>query len=110
MNKGKLNNIKLAQLRTILSNQRTFLSYIRTGFAVSIVALKINSQVIISIGALLICYGVYQYYEIAKDIEKDEVVFPNKEIPLTFTVAGLMLLYYYWYDKKKNGTTILDMT
>ncbi len=92
----ELNSTNMSLLRTALSNQRTHLSYIRTGFAITAVAVKLKSHIIIGSGILVIAIGVFQYYTIATNLEKDTIVLPNKEIPLIFTVAGIMAVYYYW--------------
>ena len=42
----KMLNVQLAQIRTLLSNQRTHLSYIRTGIVISMVAIKLKSNLI----------------------------------------------------------------
>ncbi len=96
MAKKDFNNNTLAQMRTLLANQRTYLAYIRTGFAVTALAIKTKSNIVIAIGMLLIGVGLYQYYTTASNIEKGTMVFPNKEIPVVFTVAGIMAVYYYW--------------
>ena len=98
----KMLNVQLAQIRTLLSNQRTHLSYIRTGIVISMVAIKLKSNLIIALGMLIINFGVYQYYTTAKTVENGEIVYPNKEIPLSFTIIGLLLLYYYWHTQKTN--------
>jgi len=93
---GKQNSQNLAIMRTALANQRTYLAYTRTGFAVVALAAKFKSLVVILVGMVLITVGVYQYYTIALDLEKNVHRLPNKEIPLTFTIAGLMAIYYYF--------------
>jgi uncharacterized membrane protein YidH (DUF202 family) len=94
--KQEFNNNTLAQMRTLLANQRTYLAYIRTGFAVTALAVKTKSKIVIVIGMFLIVVGLYQYYTTATTIEKGEMVFPNKEIPVVFTIASIMAVYYYW--------------
>ena len=96
MVKQAFNNNTLAQMRTLLANQRTYLAYIRTGFAVTALAVKTKSNVVILIGMFLIVVGLYQYYTTATTIERGEIIFPNKELPVAFTVAGIMAVYYYW--------------
>lgn len=92
----KQNSQNLAVMRTALANQRTYLAYTRTGFAVVALAAKFKSLVVILVGMVLITVGVYQYYTIALDLENEVHRLPNKEIPLTYTLAGLMAIYYYF--------------
>jgi uncharacterized membrane protein YidH (DUF202 family) len=92
----KVSSNELAKMRTALANQRTYLAYTRTGFAVVAIAAKFKSNIVIAVGMLLIAVGVYQYYTIATDIENNKISLPNKEIPLTFTLAGIMAVYYYF--------------
>lgn len=92
----KIDSNSLAVMRTLLANQRTYLAFIRTGFAVTALAVKTKSNLVILIGMILIAVGIYQYYTTANSIENGELIMPNKEIPLIFTVAGIMAVYYYW--------------
>jgi uncharacterized membrane protein YidH (DUF202 family) len=94
--KKEFNSNTLAQMRTLLANQRTHLAYIRTGFAVTALAVKTKSNIVILIGMFLIAVGLYQYYTLATIIENEEMVFPNREIPVVFTIAGILAVYYYW--------------
>jgi len=96
MDEKEFNSTNLAKVRTLYANQRTYLSYIRTGFAVTLLSVKIKSNVVITIGSILIVVGLYQYYTHATAIEKDKIVFPNKEIPVLFTISGIMVVYYYF--------------
>ena len=91
---------ELSQIRTLYSNQRTYLAYLRTGFAITALAVSQKSDIIIFCGITLILFGVYQYYDMAKKIEKGIIKYPNKEIPLVFVISGLMAVYYYWGKKK----------
>lgn len=93
---SKQSSQNLAVMRTALANQRTYLAYTRTGFAVVALAAKFRSLVVILVGMVLITVGVYQYYTIALDLENEVHRLPNKEIPLTYTLAGLMAIYYYF--------------
>ena len=92
----KQNSLNMAVMKTALGNQRTYLAYTRTGFAVVALAAKFKSLVVILVGMILITVGVYQYYTIALDLENNVHRLPNKEIPLTYTLAGLMAIYYYF--------------
>jgi len=92
----KQNSQNMAVMKTALANQRTYLAYTRTGFAVVALAAKFKSLVVILVGMILITVGVYQYYTIALDLENNVHRLPNKEIPLTYTLAGLMAIYYYF--------------
>jgi len=91
-----VSSTELAKIRTALANQRTYLAYTRTGFAIVALAIKTRSHIVIAVGIILIAIGVYQYYVIAKQIEDNEIALPNKEVPLIFTVAGIMAVYYYF--------------
>ena len=93
------NTTALAQLRTLYANQRTYLSYLRTGFAITAVAITFKSDVVILTGLILIIFGIYQYYTTALSVERGDVIFPNKEIPLVFALSGLRAVYYYWTKK-----------
>ena len=97
--KEKTNPTTLAQMNTLLSNQRTYLSYLRTGFAALAFSITIRNFTVLFVGVLLILVGVFQYYTIAREIEKDIVIFPNKELPLFITFIGLFGIYYYWTHK-----------
>ena len=89
-------NTKLAIMRTALANQRTYLAYTWTGFAIVTLAVKYESNVIISIGMILIAVGIYQYYTIAIQLKNNKTSLPNKEIPLIFAFTGIIAIYYYF--------------
>ena len=46
-------NTSLAQMRTLLSGQRTYLAYVRTGLAVTTLAVNTKRTIVIIIGILL---------------------------------------------------------
>ena len=92
----KIDSNRLAVLRTLLANQRTYLAFIRTGFAVTALAVKTKSNIVLLIRLLLIIVGIYQYYITATGIENGDFIIPNKEVPLIFTMAGILAVYYYW--------------
>ena len=96
MEKKEFSTLNLARVRTLYANQRTYLAYIRTGFAITLLAVKIKSNIVITIGMILIAVGLYQYYTNAVALEKGTIVFPNKEIPVLFTISGIMAVYYYF--------------
>ena len=96
MKNKKLDTNSLAKLRTLLANERTYLSYIRTGFATTLLAVTIKNDIVIIIGTILILFGLYQYYTIATNLENNEIIYPNKNIPIIFSISGIMIVYYYW--------------
>ena len=90
MAKKDFNNNTLAQMRTLLANQRTYLAYIRTGFAVTALAIKTKSNIVIAIGMLLIGVGLYQYYTTASNIEKGTMVLRPSLPPESSIIISLL--------------------
>jgi len=83
-------------LSTHLSNQRTYLSMMRTGFAISGVAAKTGLHYISAFGMLLMMYALLQYKTI--ELEKYERTFPAG----LFTVAAIATIYFQFYASKKK--------
>ena len=83
-------------LSTHLSNQRTYLSMMRTGFAISGVAAKTGLHYVSAFGMLLMMYALLQYKTI--ELEKYERTFPAG----LFTVAAIATIYFQFYASKKK--------
>ena len=52
---------------------------------------------------LLIMMGVNQYYTIAIELQSDIHRLSNKEIPLTYSVAGIIDIYYYLLEVRPQA-------
>jgi len=83
-------------LSTHLSNQRTYLSMMRTGFAISGVAAKTGLHYVSAFGFLLMLYALLQYKTI--ELEKYDRTFPAG----MFTVAAIVTIYFQFYASKKK--------
>ena len=90
----RFNTINLAKLRTLYANQRTHLSYIRTALAGVIIGVKLKNYIIVYGTILLILFDIFQYYINAVAIGNNKIIFPNKEIPVLFSIAIIISIYY----------------
>lgn len=90
-----VNNNELAIQRTKLSNQRTYLSYIRTGFVIASIAGTFKKLWIVAFGLIIILGSSIQYYFAIKLLNNKEL-FNNQVldyIPLAYIPLLLIVLY-----------------
>jgi hypothetical protein len=90
-----INNNELAIQRTKLANQRTYLSYVRTGFAIASIAGTFKKLWIVAFGLLMILGSSIQYYFAIRLLNNKEIS-NNKVfdyIPLIYVPLLLIVLY-----------------
>jgi dolichyl-phosphate-mannose--protein O-mannosyl transferase len=87
-------SLDLSVMRTILSNQRTLLSYIKISLVILGIALTAKNKLLGFIALLIAIYNIYQYYNIATDLEKGVLEYPNKFMPLIFAVIVIPIIFY----------------
>ena len=96
--KMKTNSIKLAKLKTKLSLQRTYLSYMRTGFAIAGIAGIFKKSYLIIFGLIMILLSTIQYYLLLKNIDTNEL---NLNLihyfPLIYVILSIGVLYLQFY-------------
>ena len=92
---------QLAIERTKLSNQRTYLAYIRTGFAIAGIAGIFKKNYLLMFGLLMILTSAYQYYTAIKylhsNVHNDRVLMDY--VPLIYVVLSLVALYLQFFTK-----------
>ena len=81
-------------VRTKLANQRTYLAYMRTGFAIAALAGSFQKKWIGLVGLIMILGSVAQYYHVNDHITK-KTKLSNKYdlLPLLFTCTSLAAFY-----------------
>ena len=100
MDNNKINT-EFAKKRTLLANQRTYLSYIRTGFTIAAIAGQFNYIWIVMFGVIMIITSSYQYYKLTTDIINNDIIINNEYMPLIYLPLSLIVLYLQ-YNKKKE--------
>lgn len=97
-NKNKITSMKLSIKRTKLANERTFLAYLRTGFAISTFAGLFKKWWIFTFGLIMICLSSIQYYYINLRLNND--INPNiiflENLPLLYVILAFGILYLQW--------------
>ena len=89
---------ELALQRTKFSNQRTYLSYMRTGFAIALVAGTFKKFWVVFFGIAMILGSTLQYLLINHQLKNKE----NPDIPILdyvpviYVVLSLGTLYLQW--------------
>ena len=95
---NNLNN-ELALQRTKFSNQRTYLSYMRTGFSIAAVAGTFKKKWIALFGVLMVIGSTIQYIAFNHMLQNKEKV--NQPIfdyiPVIYVVLSLGTLYLQFY-------------
>jgi uncharacterized membrane protein YidH (DUF202 family) len=80
--------------RTKMANLNTYLSYIRTGFAISAIAGNLKKIYIFLFGIIIILVSTYQYWYINDKLEKNEEVTTKmfETIPLIYMGLSIVVL------------------
>lgn len=91
-------NTELALQRTKFSNQRTYLSYMRTGFAIAIVAGTFKKFWVVLFGIAMILGSTLQYILINQTLKDDKVLeHPILDyMPVIYVILSLGTLYLQW--------------
>ena len=92
----------LAIQRTKFANQRTYLSYMRTGFIIAAIAGIFKKYWIVFFGVFMIAMSTVQYYFLNKMLNEKEVenyVFFDV-VPVLYVLLSLGTLYLQWKSKK----------
>jgi uncharacterized membrane protein YidH (DUF202 family) len=99
----ELNSNILAIERTKLANQRTFLAFIRTGFAISAIAGHFKKKYIFFFGVIMLILSTIQYIYITYALDNKVI---NQSINKTinyfiviYSIIGVSVLYLQ-YNKK----------
>ena len=97
MTKVENNIYNLAEMRTLLANQRTYLAYMRTGFAVTALAINMKSDILIVLGMSIIFIGLYQYYSVSKSVREKKIEYNSRDINIVLALVGVLAVFYYYY-------------
>lgn len=90
-----MNTTELAKKRTKLANQRTYLSYMHTGFTVAGVAGVFKKWWITFFGIFMIVTSTFQYYIINYHLDQNiSIDYKYLDmIPLVYFILGLGVLF-----------------
>ena len=98
----------LSKSRTKLSNQRTYLAYMRTGFAISSIAGIFKQWWIMGFGVFMIITSLFQYYAINKEINKG--VNPDNRIfnmlPIIYTILAIGTFLFQFTTRNKLSVVV----
>ncbi len=90
-----MNTNYLAIKRTKLANQRTYLAYMRTGFAIAAIAGSFKKMWIVIFGLFMIIISSFQYFVINHNLDSDEITNDNflDLIPISYLILSIGALY-----------------
>ena len=94
---------ELAKERTRLSNQRTYLAYIRTGLAISAISSIFKKKWIFTFGILMIVISTLQYYLLLNSINNNKI--KNNWVhymPLMYIILSIGVLYLQYIKQNVN--------
>ena len=92
----KISNNDLAIQRTKLANQRTYLSYIRTGFGIASISGLFKKWWITAFGIVMIIGSSFQYKLLSDTLNNKDSINNNKildNLPLIYIFLSLGALY-----------------
>lgn len=92
---------RLDVLNTKLANHRTYLAYMRTGFAIAGIAGSFKKFWIVLFGMIMVIASTVQYAYINRELNQDRS--PDNDIidllPVIYVPLGLGTLYLQMYKK-----------
>lgn len=100
-----VNNNDLAYIRTQLANNRTYLSYVRTGFAIAAIAGFYKKFYFILYGLIIIIGSTIQYAYIEYHLKNRSDInnFENIDLlPIIILPLTLLIFYLQFITKKKK--------
>ena len=93
---------RLSRTRTKLANQRTYLAYMRTGFAIAALAGVFKKMYILGFGVFMIVVSTSQYYHVLRDVDEDlEPGLPYGILPLLYSLLSILVLYLQFRHSKR---------
>ena len=98
-----VNNNQLAIQRTKFANQRTYLSYMRTGFSIASLAGIFKKKYILYFGLIMIVLSAIQYKLIVDGLNEETYIrsFVLDNAPLIYIPLSLIVIYLQFYKKNK---------
>ena len=98
---NEVTNLNLAIYGNKLANQRTYLSYVRTGFVIAGVAGILKKKWIAIFGVIMILGSTFQYYVLNKDLNDKKNLrhdlFDN--MPILYVILSVGALYLQMQQK-----------
>lgn len=91
--------MELQIYNTKLSNQRTYMAYIRTGFAISVLAKMYKKIYILYFGILIIISSTIQYKIVNNNIDngKNDMKKLIDDIPIMYGIIAIITLWLQFY-------------
>ena len=90
--------LELSKLTTKLALQRTYLSYMRTGFAIASIAGVFKKIYLVYFGLIMIILSTIQYYLFIKNIEQTKIEFNKMHyLPLIYVILSIIILFLQFY-------------
>ena len=98
-------SLKLAIMESKLSNERTYMAYIRTGLAIAAIALPFKKYKLVALGILIIFIGTIEYYYVRYllNLKTLPVYKDFTYVPLFISVSILIVLYLEIKDLKNTN-------
>jgi uncharacterized membrane protein YidH (DUF202 family) len=96
----QIDPIDSSKMNTLLSNQRTYLSYVRTGLSIIGFAIATHNYFLFFSGGVILSKGVYQYYHINVNLMNDEILFSS--LINLYDISGIIAIgcIFYWFFYK----------
>jgi uncharacterized membrane protein YidH (DUF202 family) len=100
--KNKLSSNQLALIRTGLANERTYLAFVRSGFAAIGLGLKLETLYPVIVGLGFVIAGMYEYYKVKFVLRRagSEALGDNLIMEIV-VFASLAILYWVFKKRKK---------
>lgn len=101
--KEQLSSNELALIRTALANERTYLAFVRSGFAAIGLGIKLETMYPTIIGVGFVIAGMFGYYRVKFTLRRAGVQKVLTSNLIMEIVVFACLLIIYWAYKRRGG-------
>jgi uncharacterized membrane protein YidH (DUF202 family) len=99
---NKLSSNQLALIRTGLANERTYLAFVRSGFAAIGLGLKLETMYPVIIGIGFVVAGMYEYYKVKFTLRRAGHESGGDNSLMEVVVFASLAVIYWAFKKRKK--------
>ena len=92
-------SLELAKMTTGMSNERTYLAYVRTGLAIVTIAIPFKKYYIMILGLIMIFVSTIEFYFINNNLNKNNF---NIVVFVLMPLFATAIIFFIFYLELKN--------
>lgn len=97
-----LSSNQLALIRTGLANERTYLAFVRSGFAAIGLAIKLEIMYPAIIGIAFVIAGMYEYYKVKITLRRAGAKGAGDNVFMEFVVFASLAILYWVFKRRRS--------